>query len=189
LKDEIIFEEISILRALFYLDMNNPIPFKKKPNIIIDGDVNELRAAAYFHVGAGGGCSITTEDILKITPKSRFKTKNLDDKNIRYILILFSEINRDNLLIRCRKINEVLEKTFGKNFYKQMNITNKEWKKIRITINFSKSYSSAHNTTEKQHETFKDNIISDESILYYFRRFILNYVIEDRGFSEIEFLD
>lgn len=137
-----------------------------------------------------GECSIIDEKLkIIITPKSKFKTKNLHDKNIRYILVLFSEINYDNLLIRCRKINEILEKTFGKKYYKKIDITKDEWKKIRITVNYSKSYSSAHDTTAKQHETYKNNIISDNDILYYFRRIIRYYVLEDRGFSEIKFLD
>lgn len=188
LTDEEILEEISILKAFFYLDENNKIPFKEKPNIRIDGEVKESRSSVYIRLGVSCECSVIVEDTLEITPKSRFKAKNLDNRNIRYILILFSEINEINLLVGLRKIHDFLKKTYGKKYYESIEISGKKMKIIEKTMNKSRTRSSAHFTTEKEYEKIK-SLLSDEEVLYYFRKIIRYYVLEDRGFSEIEFLD
>ncbi|WP_297898433.1 hypothetical protein [Methanobrevibacter sp.] len=191
LTDEEILEEISILRALFYLDENNRIPFKKKPNIRIDGKTKESRSAIYVEgLSIEGGCSALDEKLrIIITPKPKFKVKNLEDRNIRYIMILFSEINSTNLLIMLRKIKEALDDYDGNKYYKYVNITKNEWIDIKTTLNQSKSKSSAHNTKKEKYGKIEKKILSDNAILNYFRRIIKYYIIEDRGFSEIEFLD
>jgi hypothetical protein len=186
---EEIFEEISILKALFYLDEDTIISSKNEPMLVIDGgSEKEVFLSNGLIFGTKLEYTIKKNNV-NITPKSKFKVKNLEDGNIKHIMILFSEINNTNLLIRLRRIKEALDDYDSNKYYKYANITKNEWGDIKTTLNQGKSSSAAHNTKKEKYDEIENKILPDNAILNYFRRIIRYYVIEDRGFSEIEFLD